>query len=211
MTTDETSEAMLDTVNVVGSATPLEPATGEAGASEGTHAVEVTSSDELADDADAQSAPMSAGGKPKAKRAGVRILPGVRVGPVGRLLAKILEHYPKRGEIYVTSAYRNEAGSHHGGLMYKDSPTAGLDIAAGSAAKMRDVAKWLYDRFAGSTVELIHTTPFANDQGFYVWHQRKYPNGGGIYDAKTMADHRDHVHFATSKALAQKILAELNK
>jgi hypothetical protein len=43
-------------------------------------------------------------------------LPGVRIGPVGKLLVRILEHYPKRGEIYISSAYRNELGSHHGGL-----------------------------------------------------------------------------------------------
>ncbi len=140
----------------------------------------------------------------------VKVLPGVRVGPVGKLLVRILEHYPKRGEIYVSSAYRDEPGSHHGGLTYRGSPTAALDIAAGSAAKMRDVAKWLYDRFAGDTVQLIHTTPFANDRGFYVYHQRRNP-GGSIYGSKTRAEHRDHVHFATSKALAQKVLAKLGK
>jgi len=74
---------------------------------------------------------------------------------------------------------------------------------------MRDVAKWLYNNFAADTVELIHTTPFNDDNGFYVWHQRKYPGGGGIYDPGTMNDHRNHVHFATSKALANKILARL--
>ena len=45
---------------------------------------------------------------------------------------------------------------------------------------MRDVAKWLYDNFANDTVELIHTTPFNTDQGFYVDNQKKYP-GGGIF------------------------------
>jgi hypothetical protein len=142
--------------------------------------------------------------------AGVEILRGVRVGPVGRLLVKILAHYPKRGEIYVTSAYRNEPGSHHGGLIYKGSPTAAIDIAGGSAAKMRDVAKWLYDGFAGDTVQLIHTTPFADDRGFYVYNRRRNPDGS-IYGAQTRAEHRDHVHFATSNALAQKILARLSK
>ena len=75
---------------------------------------------------------------------------------------------------------------------------------------MRDVAKWLYGHFAAYTVELIHTTPYATDHGFYVKNQRKYP-GGGPYDKATRQQHRNHVHFATSKALARKILARLNK
>jgi hypothetical protein len=34
---------------------------------------------------------------------GVRINPGVVVGPVGGLLVRVLAHYPKRAELYVTS------------------------------------------------------------------------------------------------------------
>jgi len=152
-----------------------------------------------------------------AARAGatrIAVQPGVRVGPTGRLLMRILEHYPKAREIYITSAFRpEEPSSHHGGLTYKGSPTAAIDIGAGGVTpagsrRMRDVAKWLYDRFAADTVELIHTTPFSTDRGFYVKHQRKYP-GGGPYGPGTRAEHRNHVHFATSKALAQKVLARL--
>ena len=146
----------------------------------------------------------------------IRKQPGVRIGPTGRVLLRVLEHYPKKGGIYITSAYRpEEPTSHHGGLSYKGSPTAALDIGAGGVTpegsrRMRDVAKWLYNRFAADTVELIHTTPFANDNGFYVKNQRRYP-GGGPYGPSTRAQHRNHVHFATSKALAQKILAGLRK
>jgi lysozyme len=143
-----------------------------------------------------------------AARGAVAIRPGIRVGPVGRLLVRILEHYPKRG-LTITSGYRPGPRSHHRGLVYGNSPTAAVDIIANrGAAGMRDVAKWLYDRFAASTVELIHTTPFSTDQGFYVKDQKKYP-GGGPYSAQTRREHRDHVHFATSKGLAQKILGRL--
>jgi transcriptional regulator CtsR len=75
---------------------------------------------------------------------------------------------------------------------------------------MRDVAEWLYNRFAADTVELIHTTPYTTDAGFYVKNQRKYL-GGGPYDKQTRLQHRNHVHFATSRALAEKILARLGK
>jgi hypothetical protein len=141
----------------------------------------------------------------------VKVNPGVRVGPVGKLLVRIIEHYPKRGEIYITSALRNEPGSHHGGKTYRGSPTAAIDIGANgkdAARRRRDMAKWLYDNFIGATVQLIHTTPFANDKGFYVFAQRK---NAGAYNQKTKADHRDHVHFATSKALAEEILTKLKK
>jgi GH24 family phage-related lysozyme (muramidase) len=139
---------------------------------------------------------------------GIALTPGVHVGPVGRLLVAILNHYPRRASLSITSGYRPGRGSHHGGLTYKQSPTAALDIAGGGAARMRDVAKWLYGRFAKETVELIHTTPFASDRGFYVKNQRRHP-GGGPYSPTTRREHRDHVHFATSKALALAILKKL--
>jgi hypothetical protein len=145
----------------------------------------------------------------------VKVLPGVRIGPVGKQLVRILEHYPKKAEIAITSGYRPERGSHHGGLVYRGSPTAAIDIGGGGlnpigSRRMRDVAKWLYNQFAADTVELIHTTPYTTDAGFYVKNQRKYP-GGGPYDKQTRQQHRNHVHFATSKHLAQKILARLGK
>ena len=143
-----------------------------------------------------------------ARRGGARVQAGVRVGPVGRQVLRIVNHYPRAGTLTITSAFRPGARSHHRGLVYGNSPTAALDIWANSAAGMRDVARWLYDRFAGDTVELIHTTPFNTDRGFYVKNQRKYP-GGGVYGPQTRREHRDHVHFATSKALAAKILARL--
>jgi hypothetical protein len=145
----------------------------------------------------------------------VKVLPGVRIGPVGKLLVRILEHYPKKAEIAITSGYRPEKGSYHGGLVYRGSPAAAIDIGGGGlnptgSRRMRDVAKWLYNHFAADTVELIHTTPYTTDAGFYVKNQRKYP-GGGPYDKQTRQQHRNHVHFATSKALAKKILARLEK
>ena len=145
----------------------------------------------------------------------VRIEDGVTVGPVGSLLVKILGFYPKRDEIRITDAYRPNSKDHHGGLSYDGSPTAAIDIAGRSSGVtpetsriMRDVAKWLYDKFGGDIVELIHTTPYADDRGFYVKNQKKNP-GGSIYGAATRNAHKNHVHFATSKALAEKILAQL--
>ncbi len=146
----------------------------------------------------------------------IRRLNTVRMNPVGELLAQILEFYPKKAEIYITSGTDSDHGSvshHYGKLSYQGSPTAALDIGGGGVTaegsrRMRDVAKWLYDTFASLTVELIHTTPYSTDQGFYVKRGSKYP-GGGPYAGATARAHANHVHFATSKALAERILATL--
>ena len=71
---------------------------------------------------------------PAPTRAGgaVTVRPAVKIGPVGRRLAAILGHYPRKGAIYITSAFRpEERGSHHGGLSYGGSPTAAIDIDGG--------------------------------------------------------------------------------
>ena len=130
----------------------------------------------------------------------------VRTGPLGERMIRFLERYPKAGEIYITSAMDGDHGqvSHHYGLSYQGSPTAAIDIGAGGypagSAKMRDVARWLYDNFADYTVELIHTTPFQDDNGFYVKNQARDP-GGDIYGEATRQAHKDHVHWATSADL----------
>ena len=79
----------------------------------------------------------------------VTVRPGVHVGPVGRLLVAILNHYPRRNTLSITSGYRPGPRSHHRGLVYKDSPTAAIDIVAAGAAGMRDVAKWLDQAVSG--------------------------------------------------------------
>lgn len=131
----------------------------------------------------------------------------VDTGPLGERMIAFLEHYPKADEIYITSAMDGDHGpagqSHHYGLWYKGSRTAAIDIGAGGvtpegSARMRDLARWLYDNFSDYTVELIHTTPFDDDNGFYVKNQVRNP---GAYDAGTKAAHLNHVHWATSADL----------
>jgi hypothetical protein len=152
----------------------------------------------------------ASGARANAARAGgIKVQPGVRIGQVGKLLFEILNHYPRRGELTITDGIR-DAGDHHGGRSYGGSPTAALDIIAPGPHKMRDIAQWLYDKFAGDIVELIHTTPFDTDQGFYVDNQKKNP-GGSWFGADQRRKHRNHVHFATSKKLALKILGRLRK
>jgi len=130
----------------------------------------------------------------------------VETGPLGERMIRLLERYPKADEIYITSAKDGDHGptSHHYGLSYQGSPTAAIDIGAGGfpagSAKMRDVARWLYDNFADYTVELIHTTPFQDDDGFYVKNQVRNP-GGSVYGEPTKSAHLNHVHWAMSADL----------
>jgi len=142
-----------------------------------------------------------------AEARGIALGDDVTVGRVGKLLLQILERYPQKNQIKITSALRPGWPDHHGGKSYKGSPTAAVDIIGGGAKGMRDVAKWLYDNYGGDIVELIHTTPFPDDDGFYINDQKKYP-GGGVFTPADIAAHRNHVHFATSKALAEKILKQ---
>ncbi|MFG2053166.1 GH25 family lysozyme [Micromonospora sp. NPDC048930] len=142
----------------------------------------------------------------------MKVNPGVTIGPVGRKILAVAEKYPKANELYVTSGFRNEPGSHHNGLFWNGSPTAALDFGAyddpepnsKDQADMRDFAKWLLDNFRGDLAELIHTTPYPDDNGFYlqngVWHN---------FDQATMAAHLNHVHVAMSDASADRILAKL--
>ncbi|GAA4728968.1 GH25 family lysozyme [Phytohabitans rumicis] len=142
----------------------------------------------------------------------MQIKPGVTIGPTGRKILAVAEKYPKAKQLYVTSAFRNEPGSHHNGLSWGGSPTAALDFGAyddpepnsKDQADMRDFAKWLFDKFKRDLAELIHTTPYPDDNGFYIqngrWHN---------FDPGTMAAHLNHVHVAMSAVSADRILAKL--
>ena len=129
---------------------------------------------------------------------------GVHVGVVGSKLKKIVDAYPgDKSKFYITSAYRpSDTGSHHGGLTYGGSPTAAIDIGFGypnNTKQARALAEWLY-QFSSDIVELIHAS---NPNGFYVKNQNRV----GPYAA---SDHWNHIHFASSSALADRILAKIN-
>lgn len=132
----------------------------------------------------------------------IRRFPGVQLGPLGTRMATFLEKYPRADELWITSGMDGDHGrqSHHYGLSYAGSPTAAIDIGADrDPVKMRDFAKWMYDNYWQYTVELIHSTPFADD-GFYVKNQQRFP-GGGPYGGPSAIGHFDHIHWATSRHL----------
>lgn len=126
----------------------------------------------------------------------------VTVGAVGEQIIKLIEiYYPQASQLYVTSAYRNESGSHHIGLTWNGSPTAAVDLGAYDdpapnsldQADMRDVARWLEENFGDLLAELIHTTPYADDNGFYRTYGKR-----STFSKATQDAHLNHVHVAFS-------------
>lgn len=149
---------------------------------------------------------------PKPSVTRIRRWDNVRTGPVGASIIALFErYYPKSkvGKLYVTSANDSKHGtvSHHYGLTYNGSPTAAIDFGCGSDAVMgRDLAQWIEKEFGDLCVELIHSTPFNTDNGFYIRHGKRYP-----YNTATKLAHRNHVHLAMSKATVALAAARLAK
>ena len=153
------------------------------------------------------------------KKAGVlNIYPNVELNPTGKLIAELASYFPKAHQIYVTSGMDGDHGPrpdgsyHYGHLKYNGSPAAAVDFGAldvvGSPKgdrRMRDLARWFEDVVPGAAhiAELIHTTPFADDNGFYVKNGQRCAS---CYDAQTKKAHLNHVHLAMSQALVKAAL-----
>lgn len=140
----------------------------------------------------------------------LRVWNSVQFNAVTRKLQRIVNHYPgNHGLYYITSGHRpHTPNSHHGGrLSYGGSPTSAIDIGfnyngtAASTARGRVFAEWLHEQWR-DTVELIHVFGPTGTNGTFIKNQRQV----GPYAVST---HRDHIHFAASSALADRILARL--
>lgn len=144
-------------------------------------------------------------------RTKIRRWDNVRVGPVGTTMIDLFEYfYPKDkvGKLYITSGMDGDHASvsHHYGLSWNGSPTAALDFGCGSDAVMgRDLAQWIEREFGDLCVELIHSTPFNTDRGFYIKNGKRTEG----YSSATRLAHRNHVHVAMSKASVAKAKARL--
>ena len=77
---------------------------------------------------------------------------------------------------------------------------------AGSDSDMRDQAEWWY-QFSDYLLELIHTTPYDTDSGFYVKNGSKV--GEGYYGPSVNAAHQNHVHVAMSDTESARLLRYL--
>jgi nucleoid-associated protein YgaU len=94
----------------------------------------------------------------------------------------------------------------------RDYHTAGMaaDFAVARTKtgdkQMREFARW-WAKHAGFLLELIHTTPFSDDNGFYVKDGRRV--GEGFYGPSINQQHLNHVHVAISVANAHALLGKL--
>lgn len=138
----------------------------------------------------------------------VKILASADIGNTGRLIVQIANLYPQAQLMTVSSGRDGNHGptSHHYGLVYKGSPTAALDfvgipgggVTDDDAVRMSRFAAWWKTNFTPETVELIHS----GGDGYFV-------KKGSTVAPYAKRAHWDHVHVATSKALAERILARL--
>lgn len=143
----------------------------------------------------------------------------VKLNSTGKQIVKLASFYPKAHEVYVTSGTDGNHGPrpngsfHYGHLTFESSPAAAIDFGAidhsngKGDVRMRDLARWFEDVIPGAAriVELIHTTPFADDNGFYV----KFGQRIATFGAQTDADHLNHVHLALSLAQVTATLARV--
>lgn len=136
----------------------------------------------------------------------------------GRKLLKIVDLLVADSpyDYYITTSYRqNDNGSHHGGqLSYGGSPTAAIDIgfkygSSGYQTRARWLASRLY-AMSGDIVELIVSKVGTSNSnsGYYVKNQRRV--GAYAHTGPTPSwRHEDHIHFATSSVLADRMIGKL--
>lgn len=137
----------------------------------------------------------------------------VETGRLGERIIKLAEKVRVRAnlaekDIYVTSGMDGDHGprphgSHHYGLHGKDGSRSaaidfgGLDDSEPQKKEERDMQafarQWEKD-LADITLELIHTTPFRDDNGFYIREGKRTSFG-----AATARAHRNHIHVAMSE------------
>ena len=143
----------------------------------------------------------------------------VELNSTGRHIVELASFYPKAHEVYVTSGMDGDHGPrpngsyHYGHLTFGGSPAAAIDFGALDHAngkgdvRMRDLARWFEEVIPGAAhiVELIHTTPFADDNGFYVKDGQRIASFGAATDAA----HLNHVHLALSLAQVTAALARV--
>jgi len=143
----------------------------------------------------------------------------VELNSTGRRIVELASFYPKAHLVYVTSGMDGDHGPrpngsfHYGHLTFGGSPAAAIDFGALDHAngkgdvRMRDLARWFEDVIPGAAhiVELIHTTPFADDNGFYVKNGQRIASFGAATDAA----HLNHVHLALSLAQVTAALARV--
>lgn len=121
-----------------------------------------------------------------------------------------VELHPK---LYWTAAKDGDHGPrswHYANLYYQGSRGAALDLASPmneQGQRAMQAASRALIRYARFYVELIHSTPFSDDNGFYVNDGRLVP--GSFYNEP--GAHLSHIHVAMTEAQCHAMLAALGQ
>lgn len=136
----------------------------------------------------------------------LRVNSGVQMDPVGQKLKTYLERRLTPALVaahYITSNYRPGDPGYHG-----DTGSNGaLDFAAqmtDAGQRAMQAASRIVIEDAAYFLEIIHTTPYSDDNGFYVKNGQVV--GPNYYGAQTNADHLNHIHLAISESQADALL-----
>lgn len=119
-----------------------------------------------------------------AGRFGYRLETFADGGVVSAMQSIVQKRWPM---MQLTSGYRNEPGSYHNTGQAADFSNGG---DAGTP-EMRDLAGFIADNYMSATAELIHS-PFGSN----IKDGADVGDGMSVYGAGTMAQHRNHVHWA---------------
>lgn len=120
------------------------------------------------------------------------------------ILVQIMKKSPYPN-MTVTSTQRSGNSDYHDFGMAVDFARP---MDAAGRAMMRDFAQWFY-QYSDYLIELIHTTPFDTDNGFYVKNGVK--RSPGFYGAATEAAHDNHVHVSISHRGANELLEVVSR
>lgn len=128
----------------------------------------------------------------------------VEASPTSQAQRNLIEAVRKANlpfPVRVTSTTRG-TNDYHGQALAVDF-AVGSSMTTDNSLKMRQLAR-VFIKYPGQLLELIHTTPFTDDNGFYV--KNGSVVGEGYYGAATNAAHLNHVHVAASNAGSAAIL-----
>jgi hypothetical protein len=155
----------------------------------------------------------------------LNVAPGVVLSPFGQALRYYVEvcynHYGKQedlAKLHISSSYRPGDPGWHGrngvsgacDISYYKGRSESHSVQPGDALQ-KDCAQLLYSNFR-RWMELIHSTPFVTDSGFYVKNRRKVT--GSYYGEPNYSSnggHINHTHCAGYVADAQAIASYSTK
>lgn len=138
----------------------------------------------------------------------LKVLPGVNVDEFGKKMILYLERVlpdALLSRMYVTSNFRSGANDYHGATDDRGALDYSSVMTNQGAVDRRDAAALVYADSA-HWLEMIHTTPFDTDDGFYV--KDYVRKDASFYGAATNAQHLDHIHNAAKMSDVERATAK---